>query len=135
MSSRSPRPSIPAATRRWSARLSCSRSSASWPWRCTAARTACGACERLLSRVAGGRVDRDDDAADRPEREPGKLQVGPGEGQADNRRGLDQRDAEMAQRQPPAGEHEPYDIAENAGRAGAEIVIALVLRARHRAAS
>ena len=54
----------------------------------------------------------------------------PGEGQADDGHGLKERDAEMGERQPPAREHQPYEIAEHAGRTSAKIVIALIHRAR-----
>ena len=48
----------------------------------------------------------------------------PGEGQADDGDGVAQREEKMAERQPPAGEDEPNDVAERAERTGAEILAA-----------
>ena len=48
-------------------------------------------------------LGRHDDLADRPEREPGELQVRPGEGDADDGDGEQAGGGEMQQGEPPAG--------------------------------
>ena len=53
------------------------------------------------------RIGGDDLLADRPQRDPGKLQMRPGKGNADDSHREYDRGDEMAERQPPAGEHEP----------------------------
>src|SRR6516165_5617927 len=68
------------------------------------------------------RIGGDDLLADRPQRDPGKLQMRPGKGNADDSHREYDRGDEMAERQPPAGEHEPDDIAEEPERSGAEIM-------------
>ena len=56
----------------------------------------------------------------------------PGEGQADDRDGEAQREEEMPEREPPAGENEPDDVAKRAKRTGAEILVAGISGARYR---
>src|SRR5262249_30236421 len=73
-----------------------------------------------------------DDLADRPEREPGKLQVRPGERNADDGDGEQDGDEDMAERQPPAGQHQPDDIADDAERPGADVLLPGMVVARHR---
>ena len=46
----------------------------------------------------------------------------PGEWNADDRDRQADRGEQMAERQPPAGQHQPDDIAEHAKSAGADIV-------------
>ena len=65
---------------------------------------------------------RHDHLADRPERDAGELEVRPGEGDADDGDCEHQRRQEMAEREPPAGEHEPDDVADHPERAGADIL-------------
>src|SRR5271168_118199 len=66
-------------------------------------------------------VGFDNHLADRPERDPGKLQMRPSERDADNRDGQKERCDQMAERQPPAREHEPDDVADKPQRSGAHI--------------
>src|SRR5580700_2430264 len=77
-------------------------------------------------------VGIDDRFADRPQRDAGKFQMRPGERNADDGDGEQDGGEEMAERQPPAGEHQPDDIAQKAERPGADVVAAEVLRTRHR---
>src|SRR6516164_8430276 len=77
------------------------------------------------------RIGGDDLLADRPQRDPGKLQMRPGKGNADDSHREYDRGDEMAERQPPAGEHEPDDVAEEPERPGAEIMPG-IFGARHR---
>src|SRR5262249_62362556 len=56
---------------------------------------------------------RHDRPADRPERDAGKLKMRPGKGQPDDRYRPDDRGDEVAEREPPAGEHKPDDIADH----------------------
>src|SRR5436190_24105298 len=55
----------------------------------------------------------------------------PGEGQPDERDRQCDRGYQMAESQPPPGEHQPDDVAEGAERTGADVVIA-IFGARHR---
>jgi hypothetical protein len=68
-----------------------------------------------------GLLDRDDVPPNRPEREAGQLEVGPGEGQSDNGDGQAHSNDDMADGEPPAGEHQPDEIANEAERASPEI--------------
>src|SRR5215510_14275488 len=54
-----------------------------------------------------------DCSADRPQRDAGKLEMRPGKGEPDDRYRPDDRGDEMAEREPPAGEHEPDDVADH----------------------
>src|SRR5689334_7155185 len=90
----------------------------------------------LRTLIAESHVVRiDDHLADRPERDAGKLQVRPGERNADERDGKANRGDQMAERQPPAGEHKPDQIAEEAKRSGADVAGAQMLGARDGAAA
>ncbi len=80
-------------------------------------------------------VRRDNDLADRPERDTGKLQVCPGEGQADDCDRPHRRSDNVAKREPPAGKHEPQNIAQEAKRTRAEVVAAGNLGARNGSAA
>src|SRR5271155_2929958 len=62
----------------------------------------------VLRRVVG----RDDHLADRPKRDAGKLQMRPGEGNADDGEGQQNSGDHMAEREPPACQHQPDDITE-----------------------
>src|SRR5262249_26266671 len=88
----------------------------------------------LLPRAVAERrlVDRHDGAADRPEREPRQLEMRPGERDADDRDRQHDGEHEMAERQPPARENEPDDVADGPERAGAGVLAAVMLGARYR---
>src|SRR6266702_4162745 len=83
----------------------------------------------------GAALGRYDHLSDRPERDARELQMGPCEGDANDGDREDYRGHEVTERQPPAGEQEPDDIAEHPERAGADIARAgdLVARDRPRA--
>ena len=59
----------------------------------------------------------------------------PGERDADDGDRQQDRGEEMAERQPPAGEHEPDQIAGKAEKSGADILAAGIVGARHRLAA
>ena len=65
-----------------------------------------------------------DRLADRPERDAGEFQVRPGKRKTDDGDGKADRRDEVAEREPPAGQHEPDDVADHAERAGADIFLA-----------
>src|SRR5271154_7236449 len=81
----------------------------------------------VLRRVVG----RNDHLADRPKRDAGKLQMRPGEGNADDGEGQQNSGDHMAEREPPACQHQPDDITEKAERSGAGIVTAKMVGARY----
>ena len=56
----------------------------------------------------------------------------PGERDANDGDGKDNGRDEMAERQPPAGQHQPHEIAENAKRSGTNIIVTGIDGARHR---
>ena len=53
---------------------------------------------------------------------PGQFQMRPGERNADNGHGKHDRGENVAERQPPACQHQPDEITDQAERPGAEIV-------------
>ena len=69
-------------------------------------------------------VLRHDHLADRPQRNAGQLQVRPGEGNANDGDGQRQRQDQVHQRQPPAGQNQPDDVADGAERPGANVFLA-----------
>src|ERR1700761_8097747 len=64
---------------------------------------------------------RNDGLADRPKRDAGELQMRPGKGKADDRDRPQHRGDEMAEREPPAGEDEPDQVADDAEQTGAAV--------------
>src|SRR5580704_12988913 len=78
-----------------------------------------------------GVVDVDDHLADRPQRDAGEFQMRPRERDTDEGDGEQKRGDEMAERQPPAGEHEPQYVADEAEGPGADVVSAEILGARY----
>ena len=71
---------------------------------------------------SGPQSDRHDLLADRPQSEAREFEMGPGEGDTDDRHRQDQRGDEVAERKPPARQHQPDDVAEETQRAGADIL-------------
>jgi hypothetical protein len=67
-------------------------------------------------------VRRDDHLANRPKRDAGKLEVRPGKWKSDDRHGKKNRHDDMAERQPPPRQHQPYDVSQNAERPGADVL-------------
>src|ERR1700736_5813839 len=59
--------------------------------------------------------------ADRPQRDAGEFYVGPGEGNADDGYGERDRGDDMSERQPPARQHKPDQVADQAQRSAADI--------------
>ena len=55
----------------------------------------------------------------------------PGEGDADNGDGEQHRREEVRERQPPAGQDEPQDIAENPKWSSADVLAASIFSAGH----
>src|SRR5215510_7554096 len=80
----------------------------------------------------GGGLRRYDHLADRPQREAGEFQVRPSERDSDDRQGQHDRDDEVPERQPPAGENQPHEVAEDPERAGADVLSPEILRAGNR---
>src|ERR1700761_133405 len=74
---------------------------------------------------------RHDGLADRPERDAGKLQMRPRKGKADDGDRHQHGGDDMAEREPPAGEDEPDQIADKTKRAGAGVVLARDVIAAH----
>src|SRR5215831_6784583 len=83
---------------------------------------------RLPERRVLHRYDR---FPDRPQRQPGKLQVRPGERDAHDGHGKQDRRDEVAERQPPSGEKQPHDVADHPKRAGANVFAAEIFVARY----
>src|SRR5262249_43887801 len=83
---------------------------------------------RLLERRV---VHRDDRLPDRPQRQPGELQGCPGERESHERHGEQDRGDEVAERHPPSGEKQPYDVADHPQRAGADIFAAEIFVPRY----
>src|SRR5690349_13942361 len=79
---------------------------------------------KVRSRCRFDSSDRHDLLADRPQGKAGELEMRPGEGDADDRHRQEHRGDEVAEREPPAREHEPDDVADDAERAGAGIALA-----------
>src|SRR3984893_2723626 len=75
--------------------------------------------------------DRHDRLADRPQRQSGKLEMRPREREADDGDGQENRGDDVSEREPPAGENQPNEVADHAERAGADIVAAGDGGARH----
>ena len=59
-------------------------------------------------------VRRHDHLADRPKRDAGELEMRPGKWNSDDRHGKKNRHDDMAERQPPPRQHQPYDVSQNA---------------------
>src|ERR1700726_822722 len=68
--------------------------------------------------------DRHHHLTDRPQREPGELEMRPRERDANDRDGEEKRGDDMSEREPPTGEDQPDEIADHAERAGAYIIAA-----------
>src|SRR5262245_46471828 len=88
-----------------------------------------GAANKRCAKV----LDRPDGFADGPQRQAGQLEMGPGERDADDGHRQQDRQDQVAEREPPSGENEPDQVAEESERAGAEVVAAVIVGARHRA--
>jgi hypothetical protein len=73
------------------------------------------------ARIAGVRPVRHYHLADRPERESSELHMRPREGNADDRAGKENGGDEMAERQPPPGNQQPHEVAENTERSHSDV--------------
>src|SRR5262245_65939107 len=76
-----------------------------------------------------GGLRRYDHLTDRPQREAGKFQVRPSERDSHDRHGKHDGGDEVPESQPPAGENQPHEIAEDTERAGAAVIVPEILRA------
>ena len=61
--------------------------------------------QNILIETSARGLSRHNHLADRPEREPGKFQMRPGEGNADDRYGEQDRSDQMSECKPPTGEN------------------------------
>src|SRR5258707_11647745 len=77
-------------------------------------------------------VRRHDHLADRPKRDAGELEMRPGKWNSDDRHGKKNRHDDMAERQPPPRQHQPYDVSQNAELPGADVLLAGIVVARNR---
>src|SRR5437899_2618543 len=78
-----------------------------------------------------GGLDRYDHLTDRPQRKTGQFQVRPGERDSHDCQGEQDGDDEVPERQPPAGENQPHEVAEDPERAGADVLSPEILRTRN----
>src|SRR3954469_24514481 len=82
----------------------------------------CSAPARVAQPGLGGDLGGHDGLADRGERAPGELEVLDAERDADDRDEVADGVDDVADWEPQAGEHEPDHVADQAERAGAEVV-------------
>src|SRR6516164_3350755 len=77
-------------------------------------------------------VRRHDHLADRPKRDAGELEMRPGKWNSDDRHGKKNRHDDMAERQPPPRQYQPYDVSQNPKQPGADVLLAGIVGARNR---
>src|SRR5438094_2297521 len=58
-------------------------------------------------------IRRNDRLANRPKCDAGELEMRPGKWDSDDGHGKKNRHDDMAERQPPPREHQPYDVSQN----------------------
>src|SRR5436190_12483307 len=77
-------------------------------------------------------IRRNDRLPNRPKCDAGELEMRPGKWDSDDGHGKKNRHDDMAERQPPPREHQPYDVSHHPKWSGADVLIAGIVGARNR---